>query len=361
MRSVNIQKIYPNQKDELLPVERMERVASPEAFDRYPCVPFLGDSSASWIGQNVRNYWHSVEYMVNTEIEVFNRLGHDGLGLGPDAYGIAEALGAEVIFPEDSGPYAGRGRIEDYQQLSNRELLNPKRDGRMPLFLEACKILRDKADGIVGVGSSIAGPFTIAGYLRGVERLLRDIYREEENVHILMRYVTDSCKVWVDTVAGLDVGISMADPLASPSILNPKKYAKLVYPYTKELVDYVYEKTGKKPGLHMCGNTVAIWPYLKQLSVASLSLDNIIDFGKAKEEFQDVFCIMGNVDPVGVISQGTKEEIEADVRRCIHTMGKCKKGYAVASGCQIPIGTPREKVEYFVEAVRKYSCEGLQR
>ena len=238
-------------------------MASPEALDRYPCVPFLGDSSASWIGQNVRNYWHSVEYMVNTEIEVFNRLGHDGLGLGPDAYGIAEALGAEVIFPEDSGPYAGRGRIEDYQQLSNRELLNPKRDGRMPLFLEACKILRDKADGIVGVGSSIAGPFTIAGYLRGVERLLRDIYREEENVHILMRYVTDSCKVWVDTVAGLDVGISMADPLASPSILNPKKYAKLVYPYTKEIVDYVYEKTGKKPGLHMCGNTVAIWPYLK--------------------------------------------------------------------------------------------------
>ena len=357
---MNILNIFPNKKDELVPVERMERVARPDELDRYPCVPFLGDSSASWIGKNVREYWHSVEYMVNTEIEVFNQLGHDGLGLGPDAYGIAEALGAEVIFPENFGPYAGRGRIEDYGQLAGRELLNPKKDGRMPLFLESCKILREKADGIVGVGSSIAGPFTIAGYLRGVERLLRDIYKQEENVHALLRYVTDSCKIWIDTVAGLDVGISMADPLASPSILNPRKYAKLVFPYTKELVDYVFEKTGKKPGLHMCGNTVGIWPYLKQLNVASLSLDNVIDLKKAKEEFEDSFCIMGNVNPVVIISQGTKEEIEMDVRRCIHTMGRCKNGFAIASGCQIPIGTPRENVEYFIEAVRKYSDEGLR-
>ena len=360
MRSLNIQNIYPSKKDELVPVERMEKVAEPEKLDRYPCVPFLGDSSASWIGKNVREYWHSVEYMVNTEIEVFNRLGHDGLGLGPDAYGIAEALGADVIFPEDSGPYAGCGRIEDYRQISEKELLNPRKDGRMPLFLEACKVLRDKADRIVGVGSSIAGPFTIAGYLRGVERILRDVYREEENVHILMRYVTDSCKVWIDTAAGLDVGISMADPLASPSILNPKKYARLVYPYTKELVDHVYAKTGKKPGLHMCGNTEPIWPYLKQLNVASLSLDNIIDLGRAKEVFQEAFCIMGNVDPVRVISQGTREEIEENVRRCIRTMGRCKNGYVVASGCQIPIGTPRKNAEYFVDAVRKYSGEGLR-
>lgn len=69
---------------------------------------------------------------------------------------------------------------------------------------------------------------------------------------------------------------------------------------------------------------------------------------------------MGNVDPVRVISQGTREEIEENVRRCIRTMGRCKNGYVVASGCQIPIGTPRKNAEYFVDAVRKYSGEGLR-
>lgn len=356
---MDIKKICPNTSDKLLPIERMKYIDDLNKLDRYPCVPFLGDSSALWIGNSIREYWHSVEYMVNNEIAAFEYLGHDGLGLGPDAYGLAEAMGGNVIFPEKSGPYAGKGILDRCEDVDKLEMMDPRKSGRMPLFLEACKILRDQAEGIVGVGSSIAGPFTIAGYLRGVEKILKDSYRNPEGVHKVMRYVTENCKRWIDEVSGLDIGISMADPLASPSILNPKKYESLVYPYTKELVEYVLNKTGKKPGLHMCGNTSAIWPFLKKLNIASLSLDNVIDFAKAKEEFENMFCIMGNVNPVDVISRGTKEMIEADVQRCIRTAGKSKKGFAVASGCQIPIVTPKENVKYFIDAVRKYSCEGL--
>lgn len=341
--------------DELVPIERMELMQKGEAFDRYPCVPFLGDSSAAWFGLNVREYWHSAENIVNVEIETFNLLGHDGLGVGPDAYGIAEALGADVIFPLHSGPYVKHGVINNLKEVRERPILNVDKDGRCPMFLEACKVLRDKAEGIVGVGSSIAGPFTIAGYLRGIGNLLRDLYKNPEGVHELMRYVTDSCKCWVDAVAGLDVGISMADPLASPSLLNPKLYGEFVFPYTKELIDYVYSKLGTKVAMHMCGNTYPIWEELKKYNLASLSFDNVIDMQKAKMEFQDLYCILGNVDPVWVISKGEKNEIEESVKGCINTMRGARKGYSVASGCQIPIGTSKRNVEFFVDAVRKYS------
>lgn len=166
--------------------------------------------------------------------------------------------------------------------------------------------------------------------------------------------------MWIDTAAGLDIGISMADPLASPSILNPKKFEIFVYPYIKELVDYTAAKTGSKVGLHMCGTTYPIWDSLSKLDLASLSLDNVVELERAKETFEDKFCIMGNVDPVWMIAKGSIAEIEDDVRRCIRTMGRCKNGFAVASGCQIPAGAPKENIEGFVDAVRKFSREGLR-
>ena len=73
-----------------------------------------------------------------------------------------------------------------------------------------------------------------------------------------MQYVADACKAWIDLVAPLGVGISMADPLASPSVLNPKLFGEYVFPYFVQIVDHAWKKTGQKPSLHMCGLTYKI-------------------------------------------------------------------------------------------------------
>ena len=54
-------------------------------------------------------------------------------------------------------------------------------------------------------------------------------------------------------------------------------YERFVYPFTKELTDYAYEKTGKKVSLHMCGQTERIWDYFKKYELNEVSLDNIVD------------------------------------------------------------------------------------
>ena len=62
--------------------------------------------------------------------------------------------------------------------------------------------------------------------------------------------------------------------------------------------------------------------------------------------------IAGNVDPVQVVMNGTKEEIDRAVAACIQTGEKAKRGYHLATGCDIPEKTDPAQIDWFMEAVR---------
>ena len=51
---------------------------------------------------------------------------------------------------------------------------------------------------------------------------------------------------------------------------------------------------------------------------------------------------------------GTKEEIFADVQKCIELGNSAEKGFHLTTGCDIPDGTSPEKVDWFMEAARLY-------
>ena len=48
------------------------------------------------------------------------------------------------------------------------------------------------------------------------------------------------------------------------------------------------------------------------------------------------YRLQENVDPVSIVMKGTKEEIFTDVKRCVEIGSKAKKGYTLATGCDIP-------------------------
>lgn len=58
------------------------------------------------------------------------------------------------------------------------------------------------------------------------------------------------------------------------------------------------------------------------------------------------------IDPVSIVMKGTKEEIFADVKRCVEIGSKAKKGYTLATGCDIPETTDPQKIDWFMDAAR---------
>lgn len=338
--------------DQMTPAERRQAIDSGASYDRVPCVPFMGELKCYLSGVSIWDFWHEADAIVHAEVTAFNRYGYDRIVIGPNSRGITEALGGKTIYPEVGLPYADRPLIEDYTILDTMAPVNAKTHPRIQAFAQAADRLSSLAGDIVPIEASIGGPFTIASNLRGVEKLLRDCRKYPDEVDRLLRLVTDSQKSCIDMAAAYGLGIAMADPVANPALIGPRMYEKLVFPYTMELTEYALEKTGKKVSLHMCGNTRSIWKYLIKYPLNELSLDNIVDLSLAVEELGDHIPIAGNVDPVGIIMNGTKEEITEAVQKCIRTGIKAHCGYTLATGCDIPELTAPEQVDYMMDAAR---------
>ena len=339
----------------MTPLERRKAIERGEPVDRVPAVPFMSEFKCEFSGISTWDLWHDPGQMVEAEILPFNRYGYDRMVLGPNTRGIAEALGASFVYPEKGAPYLETPLIQSYEQLDALEPVDAFHSPRIQTFAQAAELLAEEAGNIVPLEMSIGGPFTIAANLRGVETLLRDCRKNPEEIHRLMRLVTESQKSCIDLAAVYGYGIAMAEPVANPGLLGPKMYETFVFPYTKELTDYAAQKTGKKVSLHMCGKTDSIWRYLSQYALNEVSLDNIVDLASAAESLGKHVPIAGNVDPVGILLNGTEEEIRQAVQKCVCQGSGAAKGFTLATGCDIPESTAPEQIDVFMDAARQIS------
>ena len=347
-------KLKLNPKDEMTPIERGEAIANGKDYDRIGIDPFLGEIKARYIGKNTREYWLNEDNLVEAEVMAFNRFGADGMGVGPNAYGIAEAIGIVPYYPEQGLIYVEKHKIDAIEEVDNLDIINLD-SGNLRMYYNATARLREIGDGVCPVGASLSGPLTLAGFVLGTEKLLKAMIRKPDQVHKFLKYIEECVKVVVDEFAKLDISFSMADPIASNTMISPKMYEKYAFPHSKNICDYVIETIGRGPSYHVCGNTEKSWKYIKNIDFSLFSVDNAMDIEKTCEFFKDTHAVAGNVDPVAIICNGNKEMIEQEVIKCIRAGKKCEKGYILAPGCNLPLSTSDENIDAFMDAGRKYS------
>jgi putative methylcobalamin:coenzyme M methyltransferase len=344
-------KIHKN--DKMTPDERARAIAEKRDYDRIIMDPFLGEIKARLIGKNTRQYWRNEDNLVMGDVEAVNRFGLDGMGVGPNAYGIAEAMGIVPHYPEQGLIYVEKHPIDSINEVGKLKDITLD-SGSLRMYYNATARLREIADGFCGVGVSVSGPITLAGFVLGTDKLLKSMIKSPDKVHLFLRYITENVKYVVDKFSALDVGFSMADPIASCTMISPKMYKDFAYPYTVEISLYIKERSGRAPSYHICGNTRKIWEYIKELDIGVFSVDNEMDIDETCEFFADSKMIAGNVAPVATICNGSKLDIEREVKKCILAGRKCKNGFMLAPGCNLPLVTTDEKIDMFLDAGRKY-------
>ena len=79
---------------------------------------------------------------------------------------------------------------------------------------------------------------------------------------------------------------------------------------------------------------------------AGCHFGNAIDMAEMLAKAPAETLVMGNVDPVSVLAQGTPETIRAAVKSLVE---KCESypNFVLSSGCDIPASTPWENIEAF--------------
>ena len=78
-----------------------------------------------------------------------------------------------------------------------------------------------------------------------------------------------------------------------------------------------------------------------------------VDLAAAKRLIGDKVCLLGNVDIISVIQQGTAVDVEAAVRSCI-AAAAAQSGFILSTSSSVLPGTPPENLAAFFNAARTY-------
>lgn len=341
-------------RDEMTPREREAAISSGKEADRIQCCPFVGEVGAKFIGVKISELCHDYKLMAKNEINLYRTFGFDSAGGGPNLFGIAEAMGTVLAYPENDMPYVDVPIVKKCDDINKLEPANPWKDGRLPMFLEAAKIIKQEIGGEVDISSDFGGPFTTAASLRGVDVFLKDTLRNPELVHKLLNVATESIFNYIDAVCKIGVKPCISEPVASLTVISPRQFRTFVKPYLKKCVNRIIEKFGSAPTVHICGNTRGIWKDIADTGIQIFSVDNVVDLEEVKKEIGSRVGLMGNVKPIETVCNGTKAQIFHEARECIRKAHDNPKGFILSTGCKVPMSTSGENIKFLMDAARTY-------
>jgi len=318
-------------------------------IDRIPAYPFTGHCNAQLIGASIREFVLDPKIFLKAQLAAYERYRPDILLMMWDLAMDVEAMGNELRFPENSVSVSTKPALEDKGKLSSLRLPDPRKDGRLPGYLEAlAEAKKAVTDSIVS--GVIAGPWTIATGLRGATELIRDALKDPEYVHELMRFCTQASIRFAEAIVPLEVGLGYSEAPASCSLISPDMYRTLVFPYHKQIVDHFREKKVAL-GLHICGYADPILDDMVSTGVTNISIDAPTDLAKAVEATRGKAVLIGNID-TNLFLTASRDKMKQAIKACVDAAPK-DSGFVLATGCEVPAIAPPEKIDWFMELVNE--------
>lgn len=220
-------------KDELTPRERMKAFWAREPIDRVPCIPLIADHAGYFYGVKISDYNRSAEIMANSHLAIYREIKTDGICLPGGWKAVAEAMGSKLVFPDNDTPYVSANAIKEKKDIGQLQPVDPQKDGRLPLHLEALRRILDQVGREVEVEIQVGGPLSLASALIGTEALLKDFYFDPDYVHAVLRIATDSVINYCCAIIASGGIPWTSEPVASGSLLSPAHFERFALPYLK--------------------------------------------------------------------------------------------------------------------------------
>jgi uroporphyrinogen decarboxylase len=266
---------------------------------------------------------------------------------------LAAALGGKIKIRVIGAPDLEAPLINTPEDLDDLRPENIDGDTVINNIREATRIVNKEIGREYLVTTTCWGPFTKAANLRGVEALMRDIFKNPDFTRRVVDFSAGLLERFYEPLIedGTLSVISVADPTASGDLISKKQFVDFALPALQKFVRNM-KKKGVKTLLHICGNTSDKLHEIASSRAACFSLDHKVDLARAKEELKGKICIAGNVNPVAVLNNGTPAEIRRVAQDCI-AMAAEGGGYVLMPGCDIPPTVPLENIQSFIDAARK--------
>ena len=320
-----------------------------EATDSLPLMPITMMFAADLAGVHYREYASNHRVLAGAQIAVAARFGFDYVSAISDPAREASDLGATVEWFDDQPPaiVESRALLDEKSKLAKLSLPDLNAPGRMRDRIEAIRLLAERAGETHIVEGWVEGPCAMSADLRGLNTLMFDFSDDASFVEALIDFVVrmeiEFARAQVEAGATL---IGIGD--AAASLVGPKIYEEHVLPAEQRLIAGI-QSLGVPVRLHICGNTKRIVKGMGQSGADIIDLDFPTPLGHARQAMRESQVLLGNIDPVRALRDGTPESIEAALAECYSQAGSA---YICGAGCEIPRGTPYANVEAMTRFAR---------
>ena len=336
-----------DQWDVLQRVLRGERVRPLPAGLIIDC-PWL----PGWAGVSILDYLSNGAWWFDANLRVVKRFP-DLLFLPGfwSEYGMCtepSAFGGKCVWFEDSFPSIEKV-IHEYGDVQRLKKPDSRTDGLLPFVV---KRLAHYRKDIERAGHQIRfavarGPLNIASYLVGHTEFLIGLKTNPDEMHQLLRIITDFLVDWIGLQAAtfdtID-GVLLLDDLIG--FLGENDFREFALPYLKAVYDSV---DCSVKALHNDAHGLMTAKYLKQLGV------NLFNFS-FEHSYQEIWdragrevTLLGNIPPRDVLANGSPEDVARSVHETLDAVDDPR--YVVLSaGGGAPPGVSEANIEAMCRA-----------
>ncbi len=357
--------------------ERVFRALNGEETDRPPIFVTLTPEAAQKLSKHIGvPYEEPFDSLLSTRMSHMNLLTK----LGNDCVGIAATSPTNNptrLIDEEKGVYENEWGMQfvsvglynefykyplahasSVEDIENYNWPDPYAEGRYDAAAELIAKYKGEYAIVADLETSF---FETSWYLMGMEKLLMDMAMEEDHVFALFDKVMEintkvGCKLiemGADIIwAGDDFGTQRG------MMISPDMWREVFKPRIK----WMFEEFRKvnpdiKIAWHSCGSIIPIIEDFAEIGLDILNpiqpLAEGMEPNFLKENYGKQLAFFGGIDIQHLLPNGSKEDIQSEVKRRIEILGK-GGGYIIAPAHNIQDDTPVENILAFYEAVFDY-------
>ena len=275
---------------------------------------------------------------------------HTPIVVGIDIYNLeAEAYGARVEVPGNDGiPAIREPLFRTLDDALGIQPFDPACDGRIAMAIGVALRLKQELPQ-ADVRVPVAGPFSIAFNLLGINQLCEDAASRPEDVAAWLMRLAELQTVFTRAIAAAGLDVAFFESAAAPPLLSPRQFHTIELPALKRILELTASVVGHPVPCIMGGNTVRI-------------LDDILATGTGyvvcnvetdQQTFVDRLCrthphvnVRINMDP-RIVACNHPQAIYREVDRIL-AIAAGRPNCLMGTGC-LPLETPPENIRLIQE------------
>ncbi len=284
---------------------------------------------------SLHQLFHTPDLAAEVTLQPIKRFGVDAAIVFSDILVIVEMLGLSVQFPEGKSPFV------DYDEDDVQSLYLRPAEETLSYVGKTIGLVKPQLT--VPLIGFCGGPYTVASYLLGKERIAKWVQQEPAKLHKLLEKITQASidYLQMQAKAGVDV-IQIFDSWAG--LLPRDEFFAFSLNYLRQMIASV-----SLPVILFTRGSSIYPKELAELQPAAISFDGQKEISSLRKEVPSHIAIQGNLDPEVLL--GSQASVEEKMKALLISM-KNEPGYIVNLGHGVLPKTPIENVQAFVDSVR---------